>query len=277
MPSGSHGAKPIRPGIFVADSVTTPGAEVAGHVLVAGSHCGAYCAYLARRLKLRGVILNDAGVGLDQAGIAGLAYLQRAGIAAAAIDHQSARIGDGGDSAARGVVAWVNEAARAMGCTPGQSALDAAACFLAAPQSPLADAVELREARHAIEIAESRDPVLLLDSASLVCEGDEGRIIVTASHGALLGGDPRTALKIGARAAFFNDAGVGCDHAGISRLAELDRRGTIAGTVSHWTARIGDARSSWESGVLSHVNRSAEDAGAKPGMRLQEFVRMIAG
>lgn len=122
-----------------------------------------------------------------------------------------------------------------------------------------------------------RDPVLLLDSASLVSEADEGRIIVTASHGALLGGDPRTALKIRARAVFFNDAGVGCDHAGISRLPELDRRATIAGTVSHWTARIGDARSSWESGVLSHVNRSAGKAGAKPGMRLREFVRLIAG
>lgn len=274
MQPGSHGARLLRPGIFAADSVTTPGSEVAGNVLIAGSHCGTYCGYLAARLRVRGVVLNDAGIGLDQAGIAGLAYLQAAGIPAAAIDHESARIGDGADTAARGVVAWVNEAARALRCAPGQSAIDAAACFRSAPPAH-GDAPELREARHAIEIPGSNGSVVALDSASLVSEGDETRIIVTASHGGLLGGDPRTALKVGARAVFFNDAGVGCDRAGISRLPELDGRGIIAGTVSHWTARIGEARSSWETGVLSHVNRSAEAAGAKPGMHLQEFVRQI--
>lgn len=112
--------------------------------------------------------------------------------------------------------------------------------------------------------------------ADVATKGDGTRIVVTGSHGGLLRGNPQSALKIGARAAFFNDAGVGCDGAGISRLPELDRREIVAGTVSHWTARIGDARSSWETGVLSHVNRSAERVGAKPGMRLRELVEMIA-
>jgi hypothetical protein len=261
--------------IFVADSVTSPGAEVAGNVLIAGSHCGVYAAYLAARLKVRGVILNDAGIGLDQAGIAGLAYLQRAGIAAAAIGYESARIGDGEDTAERGVVRWVNEAARSVGCDPGQSAMDAAMRLQSAPPGN-GDAPELREGRHPIRISDAADVVVALDSASLVSEEDARRIIVTGSHGGLLGGDPRKALNIDVRAAFFNDAGVGCDRAGITRLPELERRGIVAGTVSHWTARIGDSRSSWETGVLSHVNREAEKAGAEPGMRLREFIGMIA-
>jgi hypothetical protein len=271
----SHGATLCRPGIFVADSVTSPGPEVAGNVLIAGSHCGIYAAYLAARLAVRAVILNDAGVGLDQAGIAGLAYLQRAGIPAAAIGHESARIGDGEDAVARGVVAWVNEAARAVGCREGQSAVEAAMLLRSAAPSN-GDAVEVQEGRHPIDLPGAIYPVVALDSASLVSEEDENRIIVTASHGGLLGGDPRTALKIGARAVFFNDAGVGCDRAGISRLPELERRGIVAGTVSHWTARIGDARSSWATGVLSHVNRAAVEAGGKPGMALRDFVRTIA-
>lgn len=274
MHTGRHEATLIRPGIFVADSVTSPGTEVTGGVLIAGSHCGVYAAYLAARLKVRGVILNDAGIGLEQAGIAGLEYLQRAGIPAAAIGHESARIGDGKDTGARGIVAWVNEAARSLGCDPGESAIDAAVRFRSAPFTN-ADTPEVQEGRHPIEVAGAHDVVVALDSASLVREEDEKRIVITASHGGLLAGDPRTALKIDARAAFFNDAGVGCDRAGISRLAELDRRGMIAGTVSHWTARIGDARSSWETGVLSHVNRAAREAGAKPGMRLREFVGMV--
>jgi hypothetical protein len=275
MHTRSHGVTLCRPGIFVADSVTSPGPEVAGSVLIAGSHCGVYAAYLAARLKVRGVILNDAGIGLDQAGIAGLEYLQRAGIPAAAIGHESARIGDGKDTADRGIVTWVNEAARAVGCGGGQSAIEAAMLFRSAPPSKGA-AFGVQEGRHSVDLAQAVDLVVALDSASLVSEGDENRIIVTASHGGLLGGDPRTALKIDARAVFFNDAGVGCDRAGISRLPELDRRGIIAGTVSHWTARIGDARSSWATGVLSHVNRPAGEAGARPGMRLREFIRMIA-
>jgi hypothetical protein len=271
----SHGATLSRPGIFVADSVTIPGPEVAGNVLIAGSHCGIYSAYLAARLKVRGVILNDAGIGLDQAGIAGLDYLQRAGIPAAAIGHESARIGNGEDTAARGVVAWVNVAARSLGCDPGQSAIGAAERLRSAPRAN-GGASEVREGRHSIDVAGAPDAVVALDSASLASEEDRKRILITASHGGLHGGDPRAALKVDVRAVFFNDAGVGCDRAGISRLPELDRRGIVAGTVSHWTARIGDARSSWETGVLSHVNRPAEEAGARPGMRLREFVGMIA-
>lgn len=275
MNSVGHLATLVRPGIFAADSVTTPGSEIADNVLISGSHCGVYSACLVARMRARAAILNGAGIGLDQAGIAGLAYLQRIGIPAAAVDHESARIGDGRDSAARGVVIQLNEAARALGCRPGQSAMNAAMLLLSAPPVH-ADAQELREGRHVIRVPGADHPVIALDSVSLVSECDATRIIVTASHGALLGGDPRTALKIGARAAFFNDAGVGRDRAGISRLAELDRRGIVAGTVSHWTARIGDARSSWETGILSHVNSAAERAGAIPGMHLREFVGRIA-
>src|SRR6266852_5757100 len=71
------------PSILSADSVTRLGSAHVGAVLVAGSHGGVYAACLAARAGLRAVILNDAGIGLDEAGIAGLAYLDGFGAAAA--------------------------------------------------------------------------------------------------------------------------------------------------------------------------------------------------
>ena len=53
------------------------------HVVICGSHGGVYCGYLAASAGLRAVILNDAGIGLDQAGLGALAYCEDLGMAAA--------------------------------------------------------------------------------------------------------------------------------------------------------------------------------------------------
>jgi hypothetical protein len=74
---------------------------------------------------------------------------------------------------------------------------------------------------------------------------------------------------------FFNDAGVGLDEAGIRRLPTLDERGIAAGTVSAQSAPIGDARAAYAEGVLSHVNRTAEQLGGRPGMALRDFVELL--
>ena len=99
--------------IQLADSITKLGPQFRGTVLVAGSHGGNYCGYLAALAGLRGVIFNDAGVGLDNAGIGALDYLQRLGIAAATVAHTSARIGDGADMLARGRISHCNATAKA--------------------------------------------------------------------------------------------------------------------------------------------------------------------
>jgi hypothetical protein len=90
-----------------------------------------------------------------------------------------------------------------------------------------------------------------------------------------LGGRPQTAIAVEALAAVFNDAGIGIDRAGVSRLPALDARGIAAATVSAASARIGDARSAWATGRLSAVNRLAAQAGGAEGMRLPEFVDRI--
>src|SRR5579859_4478557 len=93
--------------IVVVDSVAELGVSAAGCVAVAGSHGGRYAAALAATFGLRGVILSDAGIGLEGAGIAGLDLLQYHGVPAAAIDYRTARIGDGQDLLVRGVISAV--------------------------------------------------------------------------------------------------------------------------------------------------------------------------
>lgn len=100
--------------------------------------------------------------------------------------------------------------------------------------------------------------------------------MVTGSHGALLGGKPETAIRVDALAAIYHDAGIGIDEAGISRLPALDRRGIAGATVAGDTARIGDARSVWETGRISHLNPLAESWGGKRGMAVATFAEVIA-
>jgi len=257
--------------IVVADSVTRLGPAQRGAVLVAGSHGGVYAAWLAAKAGLRAVILNDAGVGLDRAGIAGLDYLDALPMAAATVAHDSARIGDGADMTARGIVSHVNAAALGLGCAPGQTCMEAARRMLAAPL-PTAKPPAFAETRHLVRAEPGEVKVWALDSASLVRPEDAGQIVLLGSHG---GGAPENALKADCRAAIFNDAGIGIDGAGIARLPALDARGIAAATVRADSARIGDGRSSWNTGILSAVNARAAAAGGRVGMTAQALVRHL--
>ena len=114
---------------------------------------------------------------------------------------------------------------------------------------------------------------MLIDSASLIAPEDAGQIIVTGSHGALVGGSAPMALRVDGFAAVFSDAGVGADGAGITRLPALDTRGIAGLTVSAASARIGDAASLYADGLISHANATARRLGARPGEPLKDAAR----
>ena len=255
--------------ILTADSITRVGPEAAGAVIVNGSHGGIYAAYLAGKLRVAAAIFNDAGVGRDHAGIAGLDYLEGFGIAAAAVGHDTARIGDGTDMMARGLVTFANASARELGCRPGMACRNAAGLLQRAGPGGREPPAE-REG--AFLLVAAAPAAWALDSASLVGAEHAGTVVVTGSHGGVLGGRPDTALKYDALAALFNDAGIGIDEAGVTRLPALDARGIAAGTVAAASARIGDARSTYEDGILSRVNSCAAALGIVPGMPAPEFV-----
>ncbi len=178
--------------IVIADSITRFGPEAAGAVVVNASHGGVTAGYLAAKLQAVAAIFNDAGVGRDRAGIAGLDYLQDFGTPAATVGHDSARIGDGADMMASGIITHANALAASLGVTPGQSCRAAAAALQQAHSAHRAppEAPEL-----AFLLIAETPRVWALDSASLVLPEHNDAIVVTGSHGGLLGARPETALK----------------------------------------------------------------------------------
>jgi hypothetical protein len=256
--------------IVTAASVTKLGPAHVDQVLIGGSHGGIYAGYLAAKAGARAIILNDAGGGLDGAGFASLAYLDDLGRPGATVAHDSARIGDGEDMARRGVISHVNETAAALGCALGQTAMACAEAMRGAPAvSGTVPAYE--EARFLFSDEGDSPEIWGVDSASLLRPEDVGQVVLTASHGALLAGDAASAVKFDVRACAYNDAGVGIDNIGISRLPALDQRNIAAVTVACHSARIGDVRSMWESGIVSHFNNAAAALGVAAGDRLQSF------
>jgi uncharacterized protein YunC (DUF1805 family) len=256
--------------IVVANSVTKLGPETRDAVLIGGSHGGVYAGYLAANEGARAVILNDAGVGKDEAGVGSLAYLDKLGIPAATVDHRSARIGDGKDMASRGRISRVNQAAQTLGCSPGMTASQCAERMRKA-KPYRGEAPSYAEARFCFRKEPGEPEVWGIDSASLVRPEDAGQIVITASHGALLAGETASAIKYDVLACAFNDAGFGADDIGASRLPALDQRGIAAVVLDCMTARIGDARSAWETGKVSRANATATKLGVKPGMTTQQF------
>lgn len=252
------------------DSITSVTPEHGGRVVVAGSHGGRYCGYLAGKASVLGVILNDASVGRDRAGIGSLAVLEPLGIPAATVAHDSARIGDAEDMCARGRISHCNGPARRLGCEPGQTCAEAVRRMAgrAAPEAP-PEAPVGEEARYVLRPAGDGCPAVVgCDSASLVKPEDVDHVVVTGSHCGVLPGRPGYGLGVRARGAVFNDAGGG---AGIARLPVLDAQGIPGAAVAAASARIGDARSTWETGVVAAVNDLAAKRGVRLGMSVPEL------
>ncbi len=112
-------------GVVLLDSVTQAAPEHAGCVVVTGSHAGRSVVRYAAAVPAKLYVFNDAGVGKDGAGIAALAELEALGIAAVAVAHTSARIGEAIDTWTCGVISAVNAPAARQGLAVGDRLRDA--------------------------------------------------------------------------------------------------------------------------------------------------------
>ena len=257
--------------LLAIDSINYLKPEDAGRIVVAASHGGLYCAYKAVATGVRALILNDAGGGRNQAGIAALEFGNSFGLPVATVSHMSARIGDVADVRSRGIISHANAAANVLGVGPNLSCTEALV-RLSAARFLKASPPKVEEHRFEVEILPGLDSVICIDSASLIEPHDAGRVVLTGSHGALIGGIPTKAINVLCSFVAFNDAGVGCDEAGIGRLAPLDQQGVPAVTVAHTSAEIGNARSTLFDGVISYTNAQAFCLGARPGEKLHGFL-----
>lgn len=115
------------PVLRIVDSITELSADDLGCIAISGSHGGLSSARYALAARPLLSVFNDAGVGLDNAGLAALDFLQRHGLAACTVAHHSARIGEAHSTLTSGVVNFTNTAASARGLQTGwtcQQAVD---------------------------------------------------------------------------------------------------------------------------------------------------------
>ena len=257
----------------ILDSVTHLTDAHRGAVAHCASHGGIYAAYYAAAKGVAAVILNDAGVGRERAGIAGLDLLQGLGVPAAAVSAWSARIGDGRDGLARGTLSSVNAAAAMLGLTAGMGCREALEILANAGLPPAPKPKAEQEFRFEIpEAGRGGCKVFVMDSISLVTPADDGHVIVAASHGGALGGKPEMAIKHPVFACVTVDADRGIDNAGTTRLPALDQRGIAAACASAFSCRIGDGRSLWSDGYISTINETARRHGGLVGQSTRAFV-----
>lgn len=252
-----------------------------GPVLLTGSHGGCYPAHFALARGIRAALFHDAGCGLDNAGIACLEIFAGHGLPCAVVASTSACIGNASDTMERGCVSHANLQAQELGISAGMSVADALSAFhtavpLLSPEQALEGLTPGEETRSPLDIAGAQRRVWLLDSASLISQSDEGAVVVTGSHCGLPGNDQARAAKAKVFCALFNDAGIGMDEAGIRRLGALDERGIAGAAVAAQSAHIGDAASTLETGILSHLNALSVELGGKAGMSAREFVELAA-
>lgn len=109
--------------VLCVDSISLADARDRRRVVASGSHGGVPAGETAAAFRPRLALFNDAGFGMEHAGVAGLLLLDKAGIAGATVSTMSARIGDGHSTLLDGFISEVNEAAYRLGGRVGSSAL----------------------------------------------------------------------------------------------------------------------------------------------------------
>ena len=122
------------PQVWALDSASLVGPEDKTHILLIGSHGGLLGGRAATAVKydVFAAIYNDAGFGVDDAGISRLPALEARGIAGACVSAFSARIGDGQSTYRDGFVSAINVRAAACGAEVGMSAIELVSRLVAA-------------------------------------------------------------------------------------------------------------------------------------------------
>lgn len=117
--------------------------------------------------------------------------------------------------------------------------------------------------------------IVLLDSLGDLQNNNTSPILVCGSH---CGGNRELARHVKnchVKAVFLNNAGVGKNQAGIRGITHYEAENILACAVDNFSAEIGFARDTWESGIISHISTQAEAFGIQIGDTVNEAVTKI--
>jgi uncharacterized protein YunC (DUF1805 family) len=260
--------------ILVGNSLTSyeSATDIEDAVVLGASFAGAPTGILPVRQGARGWIAHEAGPGKDEAGIAGLPLSDQYGVPAAAIATREARL-SGGDSLLTGHVSRANITASALGVAPGQTGEEAALRMLDAPRGNPHDVAGVID-ENVYTVAETPTGNIYSVWSSSRITGDRSNdVLIVASHGAKL--MALYVLRTSPKGVICNDAGFGLDRSGIEGLAELETHGIAAATVSTDSARIGDPVSTYQDGIISAVNETAEAKGVHIGQSAMDAALLM--
>ena len=181
---------------------------------------------------------------------------------AAALSEQSARLGDGLDSYAHGVIARVNALAHVLGVREGMPCAEAAMRLLQAPPGVLGRGAAAVDTRGAIVYEGLEGTVTALVSVSFATSAHTGHVLCAGSHTAAVTGRYVAAYAFPVAGIIGNDAGVGKDQSGIAGLALLQASGIPAASVAALSACIGSGQSTYAArNDLLTATRSRRSAG----------------
>lgn len=252
--------------VLVTDSCTYGDERVqTTDVIIAGSFAGEVAAAMALRRGARAFLGNAAGIGLDGAGVSGLTLGQHLSTPAAALSEQSARLGDGLDGYAHGVITRVNELARSLGVREEMSCAAAAMLLLKAPPGVVGRGDAYFDQHREIVYDGPEGQVVTMISVSFATAENAGRVICAGSHTASVTGHYVIAYDFPVAGIICNDAGVGKDQSGIAGLELLNQADIPAASVAAMSARIGSGKSTYEQGIISHCNAVAQLRGVRRG------------
>jgi hypothetical protein len=226
---------------------------------------------------LRGVIAMDAGIGRNDSGVGGLAVADSVHVPAAAVSVYSAEMCVGRSVWEQGVISRVNATAAALGVQPGLSTEEAATLLLRAPHGM---------PRHLANPEGDSDFPLVV--------GEDGGIYGCWSMGLPRGDRTRDVFCVGTpvdttmtvhmynhrilpRGVIGSDGGFGRGQMAIAGLHILQDMGIACAGVSHLTAELGNARSTYADGVVSVTNGLAEQLGVRCGMMAHDAATLMLG
>ena len=260
--------------VMVADSLSYFEHEPwVDDVVLGASFAGAPTAAMPMRLGVKGWIAHESGPGKDQAGIGGLPLADRFGVPAAAIATMEAGLSEG-MTLVTGRVSAANETARKLGVKVGMTGGEAGKLMLkgcTGKSLNLDDDID--EGIHEV-LNTPHGKVYAVWSFSRVEGLYPNDVFCVASHGGKV--MAQYALRARPRGLICNDAGKGLNDSGVSGLAAVQElSGIAAATVDTNSARIGDALSTYNDGVISAVNASAASIGVKVGQKASEAAELM--
>ena len=241
-------------------------------VVVAASYIGVLPARLMAPHRPRAVIGHDGGIGKDAAGIQGLYYLEALGIPAVAADGATAELGNGQDLYDEGIVSRVNILAEQCGVTRGMPVAEAARLLLTTDPSDTEVGTKVR--REVVETSPTGRQVVVTDSIIFARPEDRDRnVLVTAGHTGRSGAS--FLLEFRPWGFICSDGGGGKNDSGTAGLAIVEEHGLAGASVSALTAAIGDARSSYDDGIIAACNEPARRRGVTIGMPAKQAAHLL--